>query len=134
MTSLIDVIFLLLLFFMLTSTFTRFGEVPLLQAGRSAETEVPESVLRVFVRLSPEGATLNGQPVEPGRIDVAMREALGELRTRQGEVADPSSGPSTGTETALAFLSVAPDVKSQDFIQVFARLQALPDLTLSVLQ
>ena len=33
MTSLIDVIFLLLLFFMLTSTFTRFSEVELTAAG-----------------------------------------------------------------------------------------------------
>lgn len=130
MTSLIDVIFLLLLFFMLTSTFTRFGEVPLLQAGRSADTAPPESAIRVFVRLSPEGATLNGQPVELGRIDVALREALGELRARQGGIAGPNAEPGP----ALAFLSVAPDVKSQDFIQVFARLQALPDLTLSVLQ
>lgn len=126
MTSLIDVIFLLLLFFMLTSTFTRFGEVPLLQAGRSADAEVPVDAVRVFVRLSPEGATLNGQPVDLGRVDLAVRETLGELRERQGDVA--------GTETALAFLSVAPGVKSQDFMQVFARLQTLPDLTLSVLQ
>jgi biopolymer transport protein ExbD len=33
LTPLIDVIFLLLLFFMLSSTFTRFAEVPLTNAG-----------------------------------------------------------------------------------------------------
>ncbi len=36
MTSLIDVIFLLRLFFMLSSTFSRFAEVELTAAGASA--------------------------------------------------------------------------------------------------
>ena len=34
LTSLIDVIFLLLLFFMLTSTFTRFARVEIFRRGR----------------------------------------------------------------------------------------------------
>lgn len=124
MTSLIDVIFLLLLFFMLTSTFTRFGEIPLVQAGQSGETEVSADTLRVFIRLLPTGATLNGQPVETNGIDAALRETLTQLRANSANAPD----------TALAFLSVGQSVTSQDFMQVFARLQTVPNLTVSVLQ
>lgn len=62
MTSLIDVIFLLLLFFMLTSTFSKFSEVELTAAGssRGAASDRPP----LFLRLSPETLSLNGQSVE----------------------------------------------------------------------
>ena len=58
MTSLIDVIFLLLLFFMLSSTFSRFADVELGTAGGSssaAQKSVP-----AFVKLSGERVLLNG--------------------------------------------------------------------------
>lgn len=58
MTSLIDVIFLLLLFFMLSSTFSRFADVELGAAGgssSSAQKSVP-----AFVKLSGERVLLNG--------------------------------------------------------------------------
>ena len=56
-TSLIDVIFLLLLFFMLSSTFSRFAEVELSASGAgSASADTPP----LFVQLSPESLTVNG--------------------------------------------------------------------------
>lgn len=62
MTSLIDVIFLLLLFFMLTSTFTRFAEVELATGGSG--TMSGEQKLRpVFLQLGAEQMSLNGQDV-----------------------------------------------------------------------
>ncbi|MEM6276250.1 MAG: biopolymer transporter ExbD [Pseudomonadota bacterium] len=72
MTSLIDVIFLLLLFFMLTSTFSRFGEIPISLggAGGGAGAEVE----RVFVRLSEAGATVNGQNVEADGLVAAVTQ------------------------------------------------------------
>lgn len=61
MTSLIDVIFLLLLFFMLTSTFSRFAEVELTTA-RAAIAAPPGDVKPVFVQLGPEDLTVNARP------------------------------------------------------------------------
>lgn len=59
MTSLIDVIFLLLLFFMLSSTFSRYAEVPLpLGGGGTAKATTP-----MFLRVDETELTLNGRPV-----------------------------------------------------------------------
>ncbi|MEP1330746.1 biopolymer transporter ExbD [Pseudophaeobacter sp.] len=70
MTSLIDVIFLLLLFFMLTSTFSKYGEVELMAAGQ-AQGAMDRQML--FVTLAASGLTLNGQPVDLGRIADLVR-------------------------------------------------------------
>ncbi|SOE18871.1 outer membrane transport energization protein ExbD [Hoeflea halophila] len=62
MTSLIDVIFLLLLFFMLTSTFSKFADVELGASGgqsASAQTMVP-----AFVKLAADRVLLNGMEFE----------------------------------------------------------------------
>ncbi|MCD9149124.1 biopolymer transporter ExbD [Pseudophaeobacter sp. MA21411-1] len=74
MTSLIDVIFLLLLFFMLTSTFSKYGEVELMAAGAATgETGAAEDRNRLFVSLGGDGLALNGQPVDLGRIADLVR-------------------------------------------------------------
>lgn len=60
MTSLIDVIFLLLLFFMLSSTFSRYAELPIGAAGGAgAGSERPD----IFVTLDAEGIRINGETV-----------------------------------------------------------------------
>lgn len=61
LTPLIDVIFLLLLFFMLTSTFSTFGEIELSNARKGSGTAAAD-VERFFVQLGEERLTLNGQP------------------------------------------------------------------------
>ncbi len=62
MTPLIDVIFLLLLFFMLSSTFSRFGEIELSNAtAGSATSETPSE--RTFVQLGADRLVMNGAPV-----------------------------------------------------------------------
>ncbi|MEM6890816.1 MAG: biopolymer transporter ExbD [Pseudomonadota bacterium] len=62
-TPLIDVVFLLLFFFMLSSTFSNFGEIELTQAtaGASAQDSLTE---RVFVQLGATRLVLNGAPVD----------------------------------------------------------------------
>ncbi|SNY92709.1 biopolymer transport protein ExbD [Cohaesibacter sp. ES.047] len=62
LTSLIDVIFLLLLFFMLTSTFSKFSQFDLGVAGvGSGAGERP----KLIVAVSRDGSVrLNGQPAE----------------------------------------------------------------------
>ena len=78
MTSLIDVIFLLLLFFMLSSTFSKFSEVELTAAGAAGG---PSSGLPpLFLRLSPEALSLNGTEV-----------ALDALTERLSPEADPDT-------------------------------------------
>ena len=59
MTSLIDVIFLLLLFFMLTSTFSKFSEVELAAEGTSDEAVLANTqrftiIIEGAVRARPE--------------------------------------------------------------------------------
>lgn len=58
LTSLIDVIFLLLLFFMLTTTFTRTAELPLVAGGNGTSTA---QTAPIFLRLAPDEVTVNGQ-------------------------------------------------------------------------
>lgn len=69
MTSLIDVIFLLLLFFMLSSTFTRFGDLPLTTAsgGAAAQPETP-----AFLRLMPDSLTLDTDALDLASVPAAL--------------------------------------------------------------
>lgn len=70
LTSLVDVIFLLLLFFMLTSTFSRFAEVEL-SAAAGTGADVAESP-PVFLRLSPEAVSVNGDAVPLDELGPAL--------------------------------------------------------------
>lgn len=73
MTSLIDVIFLLLLFFMLSSTFTRFAEVDLTAGapgGAGSETRP------VFLQLEPDRLRLNGEDLALDAVPDALRARL----------------------------------------------------------
>ena len=83
LTPLIDVIFLLLLFFMLTSTFSTFGEIELSNARKGSGT-VDSAQQRYFVQLGPDQLTLNGQPttmddllaaLDPGQVRVSLNDA-----------------------------------------------------------
>lgn len=75
MTPLIDVIFLLLLFFMLTSTFSKYAEIELSNAtggGVASDTQVE----RLFVQLGPDRLALNG-------ADISLEELSAQLDTGQ---------------------------------------------------
>ena len=95
LTSLIDVIFLLLLFFMLTSTFTRLGELELTTApGAAGAAQTPP----VFVQLGPDSLRVNtrdtpldtlrdvltGQAGADGLVLIALAE--GVTAQRLGDV------------------------------------------------
>lgn len=58
LTSLVDVIFLLLLFFMLTSTFSKFAEVELSAASGSGAASVDPPI---FLQLYSDRLTVNGE-------------------------------------------------------------------------
>ncbi|MBD8889923.1 biopolymer transporter ExbD [Labrenzia suaedae] len=72
LTSLIDVIFLLLLFFMLTSTFTRFGEIDIAAPGgqSSGGGKGPDAILA----LDDNGLLLNGLPIQADGLTGALAD------------------------------------------------------------
>ncbi len=69
MTPLIDVIFLLLLFFMLTSTFSKFSEVELSASGAGGTT--PPDVPPIFLQLMSEDLRLNGNSLPLSALPVS---------------------------------------------------------------
>ncbi|MEX0284734.1 MAG: ExbD/TolR family protein [Paracoccaceae bacterium] len=71
MTSLIDVIFLLLLFFMLTSTFSKYGEVEI-AAGGQGGTGSSEAKPH-FLSMKAEGLLLNGLPMQLADLAEALK-------------------------------------------------------------
>jgi len=112
LTSLIDIIFLLLLFFMLSSTFTRFSELPLMTAAGGAAPDGPQPV---FVQLGVAGLRLNGQAVS---LD-ALPEALSRFEV------DGATVPVVVTLDA--------ELTSQELVDLLVALRAEPWLAVAVL-
>lgn len=76
LTSLIDVIFLLLLFFMLSSTFTRYGDLPFLAATGGA---TPDGAPPAFLRVLPDEIMLNVAAVTLDSLPAALAVLDGTL-------------------------------------------------------
>ncbi|MGS4944118.1 biopolymer transporter ExbD [Meridianimarinicoccus sp. RP-17] len=114
LTPLVDVIFLLLLFFMLSSTFSRFADIPLQTAQDGAVA--PEGA-PLFLSVGPDGLDLNGRAV-------ASAEALPD--------AVAAVAPGTGA-TVLVLVSLGPEVKAQRLVDVLVVLRALPRVAVSLL-
>lgn len=72
LTSLIDVIFLLLLFFMLSSTFTKFAEIEIVNSGSRAGAP-PSLEEPVFVSLKPDQILVNGVDTGFAELTTAIR-------------------------------------------------------------
>lgn len=113
MTSLIDVIFLLLLFFMLSSTFSRFAEVEI-SAAMQGTGDSPAREL-MFLRGGPDRLHLNGEPVTlddlPARVEARMADGAGTL-----------------------LISLAADTTAQRLTDIVVALRPLPGLDLSLLE
>lgn len=71
LTSLIDVIFLLLLFFMLASSFTRYQSLEVSSGGEGGGADARPAYLRLH---SSEKLDLNGQPLTMAGIDQRFSE------------------------------------------------------------
>lgn len=113
MTSLIDVIFLLLLFFMLSSTFTRFAEVDLTSAGAGS---AQASQRPVFLSLSESALSLNG-------ADTSLEgfsDALEPQRSDEGPLS--------------VLISARSDVTAQRLTDLLAALRSIPNLSVTVLE
>lgn len=113
MTSLIDVIFLLLLFFMLSSTFTRFAEVEFASArsGGAISSERP-----VFLSLAAESLRVNGSDAA---LDT-LAEALDAHRSGNGPLG--------------VLVSAGADVTAQRLTDLLVALRALPGVSVTVLE
>ncbi|MEM7318094.1 MAG: biopolymer transporter ExbD [Pseudomonadota bacterium] len=108
LTPLVDVIFLLLLFFMLSSTFATFGEIELSQAASEPGSQtVP--IERTFVQIGPERLLSNGSAV--------TLDQLAE-RVQDGQV----------------LISVDNDTTSQRLVDLLVRLRGHTDLSVVVLE
>ena len=115
MTSLIDVIFLLLLFFMLTSTFTRFTEVELTAAG-AGSAAAASGTPPLFLRLGPESAQLNNAELSLE----ALTEALG---TEAGDTESPRR----------LLVSLQPGVTAQRLTDLLVVLRGVPGVSPTIL-
>lgn len=113
MTALIDVIFLLLLFFMLSSTFTRFAEVELSAAasGAAVSEEKP-----IFLSLAPETLRLNGEAV--------ALDTLAEVLAARG----------TGDTPITVLVALQGEVSAQRLTDLLVALRGLTNLRLTVLE
>ncbi len=109
MTPLIDVIFLLLLFFMLSSTFSTFGEIELSQATTGAAAPGTPTEQRTFVQLGATRLVLNGAPV-----------TLDELAAR--------------VEAGQVLVSLDADASAQRMVDLLVRLRGRDGLTVILLE
>ena len=105
LTSLIDVIFLLLLFFMLSSTFAQFSEVDLATAGSEARP--------IFLQLRAEELRINARAVPLDGLGAAIAP-LAEGATR-------------------VLISTDAGVSAQRLTDLLVALRALPGLSVQVL-
>lgn len=112
MTSLIDVIFLLLLFFMLSSTFTRFAEVELTSGGGGA---TDQDTAPIFAQVGPDDLRINGTTV-----------ALSEIGTRLAELTNDDAD-------APLLIALKSGVTAQRLTDVLVGLRDVPGISVTVL-
>lgn len=113
MTSLIDVIFLLLLFFMLTSTFSKFGEIELSSAGQGSAGK--SDAQPHFLSLQADGMLLNGVPVQPEDLAQSLK-------------------PGPDDADRLVLISLSDQTTSQTLVDVLSDLRAISGVKSVVLQ
>ncbi|MEM8569900.1 MAG: biopolymer transporter ExbD [Pseudomonadota bacterium] len=107
LTPLVDVIFLLLLFFMLTSTFARYGEIEISAAAAGGQSTSTEDIR--FLRLGEESLLLGGR-------EIGLEMLYEEL------------------EDQTVLVSLQPDVSSQRLVDLLGALRKIPGLTVSVIR
>jgi len=109
LTSLIDAIFLLLLFFMLSSTFSKLGEIPLQVGTTGPATQSPSQL--VFLRLDQDTLSLNGEPTQLPLLATEL----------------------AGTSEQTVLVSVRPEVSAQRMADLLVALRGVPGLDVLLL-
>ncbi|MEP1329980.1 biopolymer transporter ExbD [Pseudophaeobacter sp.] len=101
LVPMIDVMLILLVFFMVTSTYLNLDMVPALQPAESGTTETDHPTRRLMIRIGSDGIpNLRGNPLSPQALDLVLREALDQDAATQITLL-PS-----GAATTQALLSV----------------------------
>ncbi|UXX82383.1 biopolymer transporter ExbD [Roseovarius pelagicus] len=113
MTSLIDVIFLLLLFFMLSSTFSKFAELELSAASGGAV--ITSQTKPLFLQLGPNAIRLNGTDTVLDRLTDLLRDM-----------------PESNTPRPL-LIALQGDVTSQRLTDLLVVLRGVPRVVPTVL-
>tara|TARA_B100000700_G_C15023121_1_gene846778 strand:- start:1302 stop:1700 length:399 start_codon:yes stop_codon:yes gene_type:complete len=113
-TALIDIIFLLLLFFMLSSTFTKFGEIKLDLVSETSSKQFKKTNQFIFVRLSDKGLTINGSFILPEKLI----DRISKYKK----------------ENSLLILSVVKGATSQSLVKILYKLKQLKDLNVRIVQ
>lgn len=72
LTPVIDVVFLLLLFFMLASTFSRYAHVDVAVAGRVSTAPSASEATSILLSVKADGFAVNGAPVAKDGIGEAL--------------------------------------------------------------
>ena len=112
LTPLIDVIFLLLLFFMLSSTFSKFGEIELTGATASGVAEQPAPI---YLRLRGDEIAVNGTPVTLETLGAALQ-------------AQAASGSN------LVLVAMDDAISSQHFVDVYAVARGVGGLGVAIVR
>ena len=112
LTPLIDVIFLLLLFFMLSSTFSKFGEIELTGATASSIAEQPAPI---YLRLRGDEMAVNGIPVTLETLGAALQ-------------AQAASGSN------LVLVAMDDATSSQHFVDVYAVARGVDGLGVAIVR
>ncbi len=89
LTPLIDVVFILLLFFMLASTFIQWRRIDLDLGGATAPEQRLEGA--VLVRVHPEGLDINGRPVPLAELAETVRPQV-DRRAAVPVIVQPDAG------------------------------------------
>ncbi len=76
-TPLIDIVFILLIFFVVTTTFVHELGLPIERPDSTTATEQPHDVVRVAVSRQGE-VTVDAQPTSPWRVEAEVRARLRE--------------------------------------------------------
>ena len=83
LTSMTDIVFLLLIFFMVSTTFVDFNRRLDIQLPESKAAEVLQEVQQHVVEIGPEGALhLDGQPVRLETLGQRLLQSQGQARQR----------------------------------------------------
>jgi len=111
-TSLIDVIFLLLLFFMLASTFQQFSELEVAGVSGGSASAVASEEVPLRLVIEPSALTFNGSP------------------TRQEALVQRLNAPSE--EAKRLNVEVTPSVSSQRLVDVLVQLEPIDGLEVNL--
>ena len=83
LTPVIDVVFLLLLFFMLATTFSRFARIDIDIAGKRSSGQLQDQGPVVLLSVGYDATyAVNGRPVKLEGIAAALQEQIGEKSGR----------------------------------------------------